>query len=166
MKQVKIFFTAASIFLLSSASFATLTKIGVVDMQKVMQSTPKMKALQQRLEKDFMPRRDKLVKMEEQLKVDMEKFKRDSAVMSDSEKKELQSKIMQTRQSFEKEGQAYQKDLSEQHNKSVQALYEKVKTIVDSIAQKGQYDLVLQKDAAPYSASKLDITDQVLAKLK
>lgn len=166
MKQMKIIIAAVSIFLLSSSSFATPMKIGVVDLQKVMQTTPKMKALQARLEKDFMPRRDKLVKMEEQLKADMDTFKRDSAVMSDAQKKALESKIIKAKQAFEAEGQEYQRDLSEKHNKSVQALYEKVKSIVDSIAKQGQYDLVLQKDAAPYSASKLDITDKVLAKLK
>ena len=113
-----------------------------------------------------MPGRYKIIKMEEQLKGDMEKLKRDSAVMSDAQKKELQSKIMTNKQALDKEGQAYQQELGAEHNKAVQGLYEKVKAVIDQIAKEKHYTLVIQKEAAPYSDSKLEITDLILQKLK
>lgn len=166
MKQLMTFFAAVSFLLLSTAGFADAPKIGVVDLQKIMQTSPKMKEIQQRLEKDFMPRRDKLIKMEEQLKSDMEKLKRDSAVMSEAQKKELQSKIMTNKQTLDKEGQAYQQELSTEHNKAVQGLYEKVKAVIDQVAKEKKYSLVIQKEAAPYSDNQLEITDLVMKKLK
>lgn len=166
MKQLMTFFAAVSFLLLSTAGFADAPKIGVVDLQKIMQTSPKMKEIQQRLEKDFMPRRDKLITMEEQLKSDMEKLKRDSAVMSEAQKKELQSKIMTNKQALDKEGQAYQQELSTEHNKAVQGLYEKVKAVIDQVAKEKKYSLVIQKEAAPYSDNQLEITDLVMKKLK
>ncbi|WP_028388322.1 OmpH family outer membrane protein [Legionella fairfieldensis] len=140
-------------------------KIGVVDLQKIMQTSPQMKAIQQKLEKDFKPRRDKLVAMEEGLKQDMEKFKRDSAVMSDTQKKDLEKKIMTTQQTFEREGQQYQQELSTAHNEAMEDLYGKIRKAIANVAQTDKYDIVLQKDAAPFSSDKLDITDSVIKQI-
>ncbi|MCC5791973.1 MAG: OmpH family outer membrane protein [Legionellaceae bacterium] len=166
MKRIMmaLFVLFASLF--SVSAFADAASIAVVDLQKIMQTTPKMQVIQQKLEKDFSPRREKLVKMEEVLKNDMEKLNRDAAVLSNTEKKDLQKKIMESRQKFEQDGQAYQQELNTAHNKAMQSLYDEVSKIIAAIAVKQKYDLVLQKDAAPYSASKLDITAQVLEQLK
>ena len=63
----------ALLLMVSSVSaFADGTKIGVVDLQKIMQTATQMKTIQEKLEKEFKPRRDKLVAMEDGLKKDME----------------------------------------------------------------------------------------------
>ncbi len=154
------------VFSVTGTAYADWAKIGVVDLQKIMQASPEMKATQQKLEKEFKPRRDKLMAMEESLKKDMEKFKRDSAVMSESQKQALQKKIMTAQQEFEREGQKYQQELSAEHNKAMQDLYGKVKDAIAKLAENKKYDLILQKDAAPYSASKLDVTDEVQKNIK
>src|SRR3990167_10952535 len=90
--------------LISCNAIADSNKIGVVDLQKIMQTAPQMKSIQAKLEKEFKPRRDKLVSMEETLKKDMEHFKRDSAVMNDQQKKDLEKKIVTEQQTFERQG--------------------------------------------------------------
>ena len=55
----------------SCSAFADGTKIGVVDLQKIMQTSTQMKGIQEKLEKEYKPRRDKLVAMEDGLKKDM-----------------------------------------------------------------------------------------------
>lgn len=146
-------------------AFADGAKIGVVDLQKIMQTSSQMKSIQQKLESDFKPRRDKLVAMEAKLKEDMEKFKRDSTVLSDSQKKELEKKIVAAQQSFEREGQQYQQELSAAHNEAMEDLYGKIRKAISKVAQADKYDVVLQKDAAPFSSEKLDITDAVLKQI-
>lgn len=154
------------LFAFGSASvFADGTKIGVVDLQKIMQTAPQMKAIQEKLEKEFKPRRDKLVAMEEGLKKDMEKFKRDSAVLSQSQKKDLEKKIMTTQQQFEREGQQYQQELSTAHNEAMEEFYGKIRTAIAKVADSDKYDVVLQKDAAPFSADKLDVTAKVMKEI-
>jgi outer membrane protein len=94
MKRISGFLAALVLAISSSVVFAENAKIGVVDLQKIMQTSAQMKQIQAKLEKEFKPRRDKLVAMEEGLKKDMESFKRDSAIMSQSQRKDLEKKIV------------------------------------------------------------------------
>lgn len=162
MKRVSGLFIAAILMFFSGISLAEGTKIGVVDLQKIMQTSPQMKEIQEKLEKEFKPRRNKLVAMEEGLKKDMEKFKRDSAVMSQTQRKALEKKIVSTQQQFEREGQQYQQELSTAHNEEMENFYNKIRAAIAKVAENAKYDIVLQKDAAPFSAEKLDVTAEVM----
>lgn len=149
----------------NGSALADGSKIGVVDLQKIMQTSPQMKTIQSRLEKEFKPRRDKLVAMEKALKKDMEQFKRDSAVMSQAKRKELEKKIVSTQQQFEREGQQYQQELSTAHNEAMEGFYNKIRAAIAKVAKQNKYDIVLQKDAAPFSADKLDVTSNVMKEI-
>lgn len=142
--------------------FAEGVKVGVVDLQKIMQTSSQMKVIQQKLEKDFKPRRDKLVAMEDGLKKDMEKFKRESAVMNDTQKKDLEKKIIAAQQLFERQGQQYQQELSTAHNEAMEGLYNKIRASIKKVAETQKYDIILQKDAAPFSVDSLDVTPDVI----
>jgi outer membrane protein len=148
--------------LFGSSLFADGAKIGVVDLQKIMQTSNQMKDIQQKLEATFKPRRDKLVAVETSLKNDMEKFKRDSAILSANQKKDLEKKIVAAQQQFERDGQQYQQELSTAHNEAMEGLYTKVRAAISKIAKDDKYDIIVQKDAAPFSSEALDVTDKVV----
>jgi outer membrane protein len=148
------------------SAFADAAKIVVVDIQKIMQTSDEMKAIQSKLEQEFKPRRDKLMGMEADLKTDMDAFKRDSAVMSQAKRKEAEDKIVATQQQFEREGQQYQQELSTAHNQAMEQFYNKIRAAIAKVAAEKKYDLVLQKDAAPFSLEQLDVTEQVIAKAR
>lgn len=166
MKRLSGVLLAGIIALGCTSAFADGAKIGVVDLQKIMQTAPQMKAIQDRLEKEFKPRRDKLVAMEESLKADMETFKRDSAVMSPAKKKDMEKKVVGIQQQFERDGQQYQQELSTAHNEAMEEFYSKIRTAIAKIAEREKYDVVLQKDAAPFSSDKLDVTPQVMKEIQ
>lgn len=165
MKQLSGVVITLIFALFSFTAFADGTKIGVVDLQKIMQTATQMKTIQEKLEKEFKPRRDKLVAMEDGLKKDMEKFKRDSAVMSQSQKKDLEKKIVSTQQQFEREGQQYQQELSTAHNEAMEDFYNKIRAAIAKVAENDKFDVVLQKDAAPFSVDKLDVTAKVMEQI-
>jgi outer membrane protein len=166
MKRFTSIIIALMFSVATTSVFADVTKIGVVDLQKIMQTSQHMKDIQQQLEKEFKTRRDKLVTAEQNLKKDMEKFKRDSAVMSEKKRKALEKQIVAAQQKFEQEGQQYQQELSAKHNKEMEEFYKNIREAIVSVAKNDKYDVVLQKDAAPYSSDKLDITDKVMKKIK
>ncbi|MGQ3890504.1 OmpH family outer membrane protein [Legionella sp. CNM-4043-24] len=165
MKRISGFVLALLFGFGSCGAFADGSKIGVVDLQRIMQTSAQMKSIQQKLEGEFKPRRDKLVAMEDGLKKDMERFKRDAAVLSQSQKKELEKKIIATQQTFEREGQQYQQELSTANNEAMEELYGKIRKAIAKVAANDKFDLVLQKDAAPFSDAKLDITDLVMKQI-
>ncbi len=166
MKRLSGLVLAATLAVVSANLFADGSRIGVVDLQKIMQTSAQMKSIQEKLEKEFKPRRDKLIAMEETLKKDMENFKRDTAIMSQSQRKDLEKKIVGEQQQFERDGQQYQQELSTAHNEAMEAFYTKIRAAISKIAEREKYDLVLQKDAAPFSVDKLDVTAKVMQEIK
>ena len=166
MKQVGCVLWAFFFAFVSVSAFAEVTKIGVVDLQKIMQTSTQMKAIQEKLEKEFKPRRDKLISVEDGLKKDIDKFKRDGSILSAAQRKDLEKKIMQTQQQFEREGQQYQQELSTAHNEAMEDFYNKIRVAIAKVAQTDAYDIVFQKDAAPYSMDKLDVTAKVMQEIK
>ena len=165
MKRFGALLVALTMGLFSANVLADGFKIGVVDLQKIMQTSTQMKDIQAKLEKEFKPRRDKLVASETTLKSDMEKFKRDSAILTDAQKKELERKIVAAQQQFERDGQQYQQELSTAHNEAMEGLYTKVRAAIAKVAASDKYDIIVQKDAAPFSNNTLDVTDKVVKAL-
>lgn len=162
MKRFGAVFVALVFSLFGTSLFADWAKIGVVDLQKIMQTSSQFKDLQQKLEKEFKPRRDKLVAAETSLKSDMEKFKRDAAILSTSQKKELEKKIVNSQQQLERDGQQYQQELSSSHTEAMEGLYAKVRAAIAKVAKDEKYDIIVQKDATPFSSETLDVTDKVI----
>lgn len=165
MKALKWGIWSVAFSFMSLVFADTNVHIGIVDLQKIMQTSAQMKAIQQKLEKDFRPRRDKLMAMEGEIKKEMERFKRESAVMSQEQKRDLERKIMLGQQTFEREGQQYQQELNTAHNDAMEELYNKIRKAISNVAAKEKYDIILQKEAAPYSAPNLEITDKVVKEL-
>jgi outer membrane protein len=166
MKRVSSVLWALVLVISSAGVWAEGTKIAVVDLQKIMQTAKQMKVIQEKLEKEFKPRRDKLIAVEEGLKNDMEKFKRDSAILTATQRKELEKKIVATQQQFEREGQQYQQELSTAHNDAMEDFYNKIRAAIAKVAKSDSYDLVLQKDAAPFSVDSLDVTSKVIQEIQ
>lgn len=165
MKRLSGWLMAVMFAVSGGSVFAENPKIGVVDLQKIMQTSTQMKTIQEKLEKQFKPRRDKLIAMEETLKKDMEAFKRDTAVLSQSQRKDLEKKIVTEQQQFERDGQQYQQELSTAHNEAMEEFYNKIRAAIAKVAEADKYELVFQKDAAPFSIDKLDVTAKVMKEI-
>lgn len=165
MKKLLGAVVVASCVLASSVGLAGNTRIGVVDLQKIMQNSPQMKEIQANLEKNFKSRRDTLVAMEENIKKNMEEFKKDSAVLSPAKRKELEDKIVAEQQKLEQDGQKYQQELSTANNEAMEGFYNKIKAAIAKVAKDDKYDLVVQKDAAPFSQDALDVTNKVMKEI-
>mgnify|MGYP002880538402 CR=1 FL=1 len=162
MKKLIGLFSGLLLTFSSGIALAEASRIAVVDLQKIMQTSDEMKSIQAELEKEYKPRRDKLMGMEADLKADMEAFKRDSAVMSQAKRKEAEQKIIATQDAFEREGQQYQQELTAAHNQAMEKFYNKIRLAISKVAEEKKFDLVLQKDAAPFSLDSLDVTDAVI----
>jgi outer membrane protein len=163
MKKLLSSLMLLGLFGFGGTTWADSFKIGVVDLQKIIQTSPQMQTIQQALETKFRPRRDALVATEKDLKAKIEAFKRDSAVMNATQKKDNERAIIAMQQKFERDGQTYQQELSTAHNQAMEDFYTKVRSAIATVAKNEHYDLVVQKDAAPFTSEKLDVTKQVIA---
>jgi len=55
--------------------------------------------------------------------------------------------------------------LSTAHNEAMEEFYNKIRAAIAKVAETDKYDVVLQKDAAPFSADKLDVTAKVMQQI-
>lgn len=150
---------------LAAEPVTTGLKIGVVEVKQVLQKIPQMTAVNQELEKQFKPRQQKLDEAQNALKADLEKMNRDGAVMNESDKAQLQDKIINERANVQALASTFQQDLNNAQSRAMQKLLTDVAKVVNKIAQDQKYDLILQGESVPYSNKRLNITDQVIADL-
>lgn len=153
-------------FAADQAAPANNLKVGVIDMRVVMQKSPQVAEINKSLEKEFKPREAKIVELQQKLKQETERLERDSSVMNEADRTQLQDRIIADRANLQGMVTAFRQDLSNAQNKNMQQFLDKVAGIVGKIAKDGQYDLILQGENVPYFNSRLDITTMVMDTLK
>jgi len=150
---------------LSVNAIAAGLKIGVVSVERILTEAPQVDAVNTSMLERFGPQRDELQKSEKEINKLQENYKRNELVMTEDKlndlKKEIITKIQKLKQ---KEAQLTQ-EVTTVRNQELAVLQTQVRGIIDDIAKKGKYDLVLSEGVA-FSSPKLDITDKVLNKMK
>lgn len=163
-KLVKFALAACALLLMNSVAFADV-KIGVVDVREVLQKAPQMAAISADIQKQFKPREAKIVEAQKALQAKMDKLNRDGAVMSESERTQLQDKVISEKATLGGMIASFQQDLNNAQNKGIQNLMTQINNIVAKIGTDGKYSVIVVRDAAAYFDKTLDITPQVIQQL-
>ncbi len=135
--------------------------IAVVNVQQLFQKSPKIADLNKQLQNKFKPRQDKLIAAQKSLQEEVDKYKKESATMSDSDKKAIEKKISDDQSSLSKDATAFQDDLRKEQNKIMKNVLAQLNQIISSLAKKNNYQEVLDAQAVIYAVEGADITSQV-----
>ncbi len=171
MRKVIVLLASLLFITVSVASVAAPAKnggvkVGVLDVGKVLQESPQVKAAVDKLKAKFKARQDKIAASQKTLADNEAKLKRDRAVLKQSELDDLQMKIMDGRRQLKNMQEEYMQAARLAQNQVMRATLKKVDSIVKSIAAKEHYDLILQRDNVAYASSKINITPEVIKRLK
>ncbi len=174
MQKLLLSFISASALLLvaSTASAAAAgepagnLKVGIIDVQQIMQKSPQIAVVNEQLTKEFKPRQDKIIASQKSLQDEIDKLNRNGSVMSPVDRNKLQDQIDADKSSLQSMSVAFQRDLSTAQNQAMQGFMSQLTADVNNIAKTQNYDLILQRSGVPYANPKLDITSEVLAGLK
>lgn len=166
MKKLLIWISTALLVIVTNASFAADFKVGVVDMQKILQNDPKVQVLEDKLKKQFSPQQDKIAAMQKQLNDDLTKYKRDISVMKDSDKKASEQKINDEGKKLQETEADFQKQFVLAREDALQSVLKDVQAIVASIAKDQKINLVTVKASVVYNDPELDITDAVIKQIQ
>src|SRR3990167_695427 len=120
MKMMKRFCVLASALLLASAAgvatakdaavSTTGMKVAVVNVQQVLQQSPRVAALSKKLEGDFKDRQTKIGDEQKALQDELDQFKKTSATMSQKDRDDMQKKITTNRAELVKKVVAYRSE--------------------------------------------------------
>lgn len=154
-----------TLVLLGAPLMAHAEKIAVVDMGEVFEQLPQREQISQALKAEFGDRMADVQKMQEEMRSLTEKQQRDGALMNDTQKTELVRKMESLKSEYQLKGKALDEDLRRRQGEEQNKLLVKVQKAINTIAEKDQYDLVLQRGAVIYVKPNADISGKVVEAL-
>ena len=148
-----------------SAAQAADYKIGVVNVARILEASPQADEARKKLQKEFAARDTKLVGAQKELKALEDRMQKDGAIMSETERGRVERDVMAKTRDIKRETQEFQEDVNFRRNEEMAIINQKIGEAISGLAKEQGFDLVLGQGLA-YASEKVDITDQVIAKLK
>lgn len=157
-------FLAMAVFVLgATAAFAGDLRIGYVDTERILRdSEPAVKA-GQRIEKEFAARDQQLRKLAGRVKDLRTYLKKKGSGLQTAERRGKERELSSLNTELQREQRKFRKDLNVRKNEELSVLLEQANKVIQNIAEKEGYDLILQE--AVYRNPKIDITDKVIKAL-
>ncbi|NMH59705.1 OmpH family outer membrane protein [Alteromonas ponticola] len=168
MKQLAKHIVATAMFgsALVSTSAMAEQKIGLVDVQGVFQAMPQAAEIANSIRIEFKDQIDEVNQLQKDGQFFAERLQRDAATMSEQEKKELQDKIMGVRETLAEKAQPLEQNIQRRQNEERNKLLTVIRKAIDTVATKGDYDLVLTSGAVAYSKKEHDLSEKVMEEVK
>ena len=155
----------AAAMLAGAAAAAAEVKVGFVNVPKVLDQAPQARAADQRLEKEFGPRDSEILGMKRELVQLNEKLAKNSAVMSASERQRQEADMRQMRREIRRLEDEFREDVNLRRSQELGKLQRLVVEVIQTLAKAEKFDLIIS-DGVIYAGDKVDITDQVINRLK
>ncbi len=157
---------AVAVAATSGISAQANLKIGVINVARLIEQSPQAATVQKKLQDEFGPRQRDLTAMQERLRTQVEVFQRDSPVMGEAERANLERQIRDAQREYERAGNELREDLDLRQNEEIGNLQRDVLTKAQEYARAQQYDLVLTDSNVIFGSTAVDITGAVLAILR
>jgi len=151
--------------LMSTNVSAADMKIAIVSVEKILSEAPQVDAVNTSMLERFGPQRDDLKKAEKEIGKLQENYKRNELVMTEDKLNNLKKDIITKIQALKQKDAALSREVSTVRNQELAVLQQQIRGIIDDIAKKGKYDLILSEGVA-FGKPELDITDKILNVMK
>ncbi len=152
------------VVLFASAAVAAEFKVGVVDMQKAIQTSSAGKKAKKEVEGDFEKKKKDLKKKEDDLKKRVEEFEKKQAVLSDKVRQEQQGDLQKDMMQFREEVSKSQVTIQQRERELTKPILEKLQKVIQEIAKEKDFSMVLEKaeQSVMFAKTELDITEEVI----
>ena len=162
-------FTKTAVLLASVLMAGSVTakemKVGVVNVRAVFSQIPQTAKIQEALKTEFGAKFAEMQKLENDLKFNIEKFKRDGSTMSEQQKKDLQTSIEKQQQQYEPMARSLEESYRQRQGEENNKIGALIKTAIEAIAAKDQYDVILNAEAAVFTKPEYDISSAVVTQV-
>lgn len=165
MKIVRNLLVATALALPVSLAQAADVKLGFVSIAKILNSAPQAESASKRLEQEFAPRQKGLVEAQKALRKEEEKLAKDGAVMSESQRRKLESEIRNQARELKRTSDEFREDFNLRRNEELGKFQKQVLEVINSVAKEEGFDLVINDSATLYFSPQVDVTEKVLKRL-
>ena len=153
------------VFFTNYSFAADVAKIGVLDLQKILETSAAGKLIQAELKKEKDKMEADLQKRGTEIENIRKRLERESMVMGKEmrEEKERESRIKIN--DFKSLQKKYRSDLQKLEGRLMNQLKIDIDEIVQEMGKKEGYLLIINKFGVIYSPNSIDVTDKVIGKL-
>ena len=152
-----------TVFILSTSAFSA-TKVGLVNIQKIIGQIKEGQAVNKTLEKSFKSKQKSIKKDEASIRKLQEQLQKQSKVLSDSAKAKKFAEVQKKVAAARAQTQKFQKEIQKQEANLKKPILEKLKKVIDKISKQEKVDLTFEISSSPvvYAAEKVDLNDLVI----
>ena len=156
-----------SLFILSGqfAVAADVAKIGVIDLQKVLETSAAGKIIQTKLKAENEKMAADLQKKGGEIEKIRKRLERESMVMSKEMREEKEREQRIKINDFKSLQKKYRSELQKLQVQLMQQLQSDVNAITQEIGKKEGYLLIMDKRGIIYAPTSVDLTDKLIQKL-
>ena len=139
-------------------------KIGVINLDRVVEGSPGYAAARKKIEDEFGPRQRDLEAMATKLRTQQETFQRDAPVMGAEEKATLERQLRDGARDFERLRNELAEDFQLRQNEEIANLRRDAVTRAQQYAREQKFDLLLLDQTVVFASTAVDITEAVIGK--
>jgi len=158
---VKTLLGVALVCALAMPAVAQETKIGVVNLQVIVERAPQTKAVMDALREEFAPREREILAKQKEIEDLQAKVQKNIAVMGETERRNAEKNLRDLQRDFQRLRSEYQEDSNLRRNEEFGVLQRSVLKEVQDYAEQQGYDLIVG-DGVLYVSSAINITEEVL----
>lgn len=136
-------------------------KIGVVNIQALMEQAPQTKAAMDALQDEFAPRQREFIAKQKEFEDLQAKAQKDVAVMGETERRNAEKELRDLQREVTRLQNEFREDLNLRQNEELGKLQRSLLKEVQDFALQEGYDLVVG-DGVLYASTAVNITDDVL----
>jgi outer membrane protein len=154
-----------SLLWLNSVNAADVAKIGVANLQRVLETSNSGKFAQEEIKQQKDKMEQELKQKGGEIEEIRKQLERDSMVMSKEKREEKEREVRIKLNDFKSLQKRYRTQLQNLEKKLVNALLRDVSTVVEEIGKKEGYLLIINNTGVMYSPGSIDITDRLINEL-
>jgi len=143
-----------------AAQAATAARIGFVNTERVMREVIPAQQAQKRLKTEIEKRDQEMRGLVAQMKKIEAALEKNSASMSEAERRAKQREFSELNRDFERKKQEYAEELALRRNEAVGQVLEQANRAIRRVAEQENLDIVFGE--AAFASQRIDITEKVI----
>ncbi len=162
---ISLFLLALAVLSASVHAQSGPSKVGYVDLKRLIDNAPQMISSREQLQKEFAPRDAALKTDEKQLKDLQARYTRNAAIMSQPDADALKRRIDTLQRSVKRTRDRLRKDYNAKATSERDRIWQQINNVVIDYARSQGFDLIVPSPVV-YASPRIDITDAVLERLR
>ena len=158
-------FFAFILVLFSGFLQAQPLKIGYINIDHLVSSSPQFIQANQTVIKEFQPQERQLLALSKQVQLSADTFNKNSKTLTQSERKTEIKKIANLERQLKQQARALKKQLNLKNEQELSKIQDLINRVIKQVAEDQNFDLILYQEVA-YVSKKINITPIISQKLR